>query len=249
MKVIAVTSRVGGSGRTTLTAALACALVRRGHAALALDLDPADLLSLHLGATEPQDSGLHAALLDTTQTLPLRAVQNSDGVRVLSFGLPEQPSATAILRDHPRRLRDLLQRLGLADDAVVLIDTPRQPSIYADQALAAADLQLHLWRADVASFAQLPAIPGSTRQALHLINLMDPTRRLQSDLHALLRARLGTALLPPIHRDEALCEAFAANRNPFEYAPRSRAMTDLEALAERLLLSLSGTGAAAQADA
>jgi cellulose synthase operon protein YhjQ len=249
MKVIAVVSAIGGSGRTTLTAALSCALARRGRPVLALDLDPADLLSLHLGATESHDSGLHAALLDIGQAKALDAVQNSDDVRVLSFGPTELPSAQTILREHPLRLRDLLDRLSLAEDCVALIDTPRQPSVYADQALAAADLILQVWRADVASYARLAAAPAAPEHTLHLINLMDPTRRLQSDLHALLRARLGTRLLAPIHRDEALCEAAAANRNPFEYVPRSRATMDLESLAEQLLQKLAGNTDTAHGDA
>ncbi|TJY64931.1 cellulose synthase operon protein YhjQ [Sinimarinibacterium sp. CAU 1509] len=249
MKVIAMVSCLGGSGRTTLTAALASAFARRGRPVLALDLDPADLLPTYLGATAPHDSGLHASLVDTSGATALNAIQNSDGIRILSVGNTAFPSAPAILREHPSRLRDILRRLGLQDDTVVLIDTPRQPSVYADQAQAAADLSVQLWRADVASYARLAATLPTPDRTLHLINQMDPTRRLQSDLHALLRARLGSQLLAPIHRDEALCESIAANQNPFEYAPRSRAIMDLEMLAERLLQALTSTVVPARVDA
>ncbi len=250
MKVIAVVSRVGGSGRTTVTAALACAFARRGHPVLALDLDPAGLLPLHLGATESPDSGLHSSLLDAAGATALNAIQNSDGIRILSFGKSEHPSTQAVLHEHPSRLRDVLRRMSLQNDTVVLIDTPRQPSVYAEQAQAAADLSVQLWRADVASYAQLAATQPTPDRTLHVINQMDPTRRLQSDLHALLRARLGSRLLAPIHRDEALCESVAANQNPFEYAPRSRAVMDMETLTERLLRALmSPVAPPAHADA
>ena len=52
----------------------------------------------------------------------------------------------------------------------------------------------------------------------------------------LVTARLGKRLLEQVvHRDEALPESIAANRNPFDYAPRSRVVQDITTLAQQLI--------------
>ncbi|MFA5939439.1 MAG: cellulose biosynthesis protein BcsQ [Sinimarinibacterium sp.] len=233
MKTIALVSGTGGSGRTTLTAALACAIRRSGRPVLAVDADPANLLALHLGAIEPAPTGLDAALL-APASASAYALENSDGVRILPFG--GTSGGDSHWSADPHALRTLLQSVELPDDTIALIDTPRLPSSLAAQALAAADLSLFVWRADCASYARLGALPADTARALHLINQMDPTRRLQTDVHSLLRARLGKRLLEQVvHRDEALPESIAANRNPFDYAPRSRVVQDITTLAQQLI--------------
>ncbi len=235
MKIITLTSWIGGSGRTTLTAALASAISRNGLPVLAVEADPDNLLAIHLGADAPPSDGLGAALVSADADMAARAVlSNSDGIRFLPFGVTSGPGMTAGLTSsaQPLQLREILGRFTLPENAVVLIDAPRRPSPLADLALAAADRVVHVWRADLASYARLTDPASGLGETLHVINLMDPTRRLQTDVHAMMRHRLGEQLLPQlIHRDEALPESVAANRNPFDYAPRSRSVQDLMALA------------------
>ncbi|MDD3764046.1 MAG: cellulose synthase operon protein YhjQ/BcsQ, partial [Nevskiales bacterium] len=161
-------------------------------------------------------------------------LSNSDGIRFLPFGVAPTLGTTAAPTPtgQPMQLREILDRFALPENAVVLVDAPRRPSPLADLAVAAADRVVHVWRADLVSYARLTDPASGLGETVHVINLMDPTRRLQTDVHAMMRHRLGEQLLPQlIHRDEALPESVAANRNPFDYAPRSRSVQDLMALA------------------
>ena len=64
MKTIAVVSTAGGTGRTTLSAALAVLLARRGRPVVALDFDPQNMLGAHLGLDCLAPAGLAQAMLD-----------------------------------------------------------------------------------------------------------------------------------------------------------------------------------------
>lgn len=87
MKTIAIVAPVGGAGRSTMTAALASLLAGRGHAVLALECDPRNLLGLHFGLREPVERGLvDAALRPSASDWATAALRSDDDVLLVPWG-------------------------------------------------------------------------------------------------------------------------------------------------------------------
>jgi chromosome partitioning protein len=55
-KVVSIVNQKGGTGKTTTTINLGCALAKMGKKVLLLDLDPQANLTYSLGVTEPEYS-------------------------------------------------------------------------------------------------------------------------------------------------------------------------------------------------
>lgn len=209
---------------------------------LVVDFDPQNALALKLGIVPAPAEGLASTALRGGNWVST-ALSNSDRIQLLPFGrLPREELRRfeALLTEQPQWLAQRLASLDLSADTAVLIDTPRLPSVYAEQAIAAARLQLAVLRADAASYAALRifGVPNGP-PTLYVLNKVEATHRLQNDVRALLRQDLGEKLAPyPVHRDEAVPEAEAANRALIDYAVHSQAAHDLQGLGSWLHATL-----------
>lgn len=239
MPSLAVVSLAGGVGRTTLTAALATLAARAGHAALAVDWDPQNLLALHFGLDAPPAEGL-AANAAANKPWHTSALQSSDGAVVLPFGgfepdrLRRWFTETGSQRDWlAEKLAQVDLPAGSTGHSWTFIDTPRAPSLRTEQALHAADSVLLVLRADPGALALLPQALeiAAERPLLAVINGFDASRPLQQGVRAALQARLGPRLVPHvIHRDEAVPEAYARLAPLHQQAPHAQATHDLHGL-------------------
>lgn len=243
MIAIAMISTVGGSGRTTLTASLAVLLARRGRAAVALDFDPQNLLAAHLGLDTFAQAGLGSALATGSDAWQTPTWRNADGVLFAPYGelaAPERIVAEARLAERPRWLADAIARIDLPPTGVVLIDTPRYPSVQAEQAVRCADLVLCVTPPEPAACAtlarRLNALSDARAEIKIIVNRLNPAREMQRDALAMLRVAAGDAgtLMPRVHLDAALPEAFARGTWFFDDAPYSQASHDLQGIASRL---------------
>lgn len=278
MKTIAIVAPVGGAGRSTVTAALASLLAGRGHAVLALECDPRNLLGLHFGLREPVERGLvDAALRPSASDWAAAALRSDDDVLLLPWGQADgvhgsadrndgganadadadadaEAAATRCLLERPHWLRTLLAQVDLPDDGIVLVDTPAWPAPHAAQALAAADLALVLAPPEPEVCATLPRL----QHALERIALpyrvvatrVQPARQLHGDVLALLRTRLRERLLPyQVHLDHGLPEALARGENFCRAMPHSQAAHDLQGIAAWLSQWVAASLGSAAADA
>lgn len=269
MKTIAIVAPVGGAGRSTMTAALASLLAGRGHAVLALECDPRNLLGLHFGLREPVARGLiDAALQPSASDWAAAALRSDDDVLLVPWGQADGPHggddgsndaeadaetvAARCLLEQPHWLRALLAQVDLPDDGVALIDTPAWPAPHAAQALAAADLALVLAPPEPEVCATLPRMQDALEQ-LRLpyrvvATKVQPARQLHGDVLALLRTRLRERLLPyQVHLDHGLPEALARGENFCRAMPHSQAAHDLQGIAAWLSQWVSASiGTAAQ---
>jgi cellulose synthase operon protein YhjQ len=253
MKTIAIVSATGGAGRTTLTAALAGLLAAREHVALAVECDPHNVLALHFGLRESAREGLVTHLTGgpgANDAWSHAALQSDDGVLVLPWGslatgaAPEaaidpDDDASALLDARPGWLRELLGRVDLPAQAIALIDAGTWPSAHARQAIHAADLVLGVLTPCASACATLPRLTAALARAqkpgMFVANAIVPARQLHMDLVALLRARLGPAMLPYIvHADTGVPAALAAGENFCLSAPSSQAAHDLNGIASWL---------------
>jgi len=239
MPSLAIISLAGGVGRTTLTATLATVAARAGHASLAVDWDPQNLLALHFGLEHPPADGL-AANAANGLAWQGSALRSADGAVVLPFGLLDVEQ----LRDwYPQMARDrgwLAGRLAQIELPATasgrqwtFIDTPRAPSLLTEQAMLAADAVLLVLRADPGALALLPQAleMATTRPLLAVLNGFDASRPLQQGVRAALQTWLGARLVPHVvHRDEAVPEAWARLAALPDQAPHAQATHDMHGL-------------------
>lgn len=230
---IVIVSATGGTGRSSLAAGLARLLARDGPV-VAVDFDPGNLLGVYLGTVHPPEQGL------ATNPDVASAQQLEPQLQLLPFGNCDRQQLRLFeqrLRGEADWLKHRLAGLELADPAMVLIDTARAPGIYAEQAVAAADLVLVVVNCSMPSLVGMdrPIGVGASGQTACVINKLNSTRPLQRDIHAVLRSRLGGCPQFCVHYDEAIPEAQASNRSLPDYAPHSQAVQDLQELAVWLL--------------
>ncbi|HDR9838560.1 TPA: cellulose synthase operon protein YhjQ [Burkholderia multivorans] len=259
MKTIAITSTAGGAGRTTLAAALAVLLARRGRPVVAVEFDPQNLMGALLGLDTLADAGLAQSLLGGAEPWHAHTWRNADGVLFVPYGPVDAAGAAACdarLAADPAWLARALDEIALPAGGVVLIDTARQPSQQAEQALRCADLTLVVVPPEPAACAtlaaRLDALRAGGRAWQIVVNRLNPARDMQRDALAMLRAAAGpTALLEQrIHADAAVPEAFARGSWIFDDAPYSQTSHDLHGVANWvdawLTAAVAGRAGAAQ---
>src|SRR5688572_1827890 len=78
-KIIAVVNQKGGTGKTTTTINLGCALGKLGKKVLLVDLDPQANLSYSLGITDPKHN--LAEVFEGKRSMT-RIIESSEGVDV-----------------------------------------------------------------------------------------------------------------------------------------------------------------------
>ncbi|MEO6986291.1 MAG: cellulose biosynthesis protein BcsQ [Paralcaligenes sp.] len=243
MKIITVISACGGVGKTTLVASQATLLLRRQIAVVTLEMTRQNVLGSFLGLPDRSLSGLLAHTQDGQVAWPGATHRNEEGVCVVPFGQVDMASATAfdaMLMSNPDWLASQLQKIDLAENGVILLDTAVLPDIKTAQAIRCADLVLCVTRPEPAASASLAQffdmLQADSRELKIVANGVSPERPLHYDMLTMLRARVGIDTLLPlrIHLDGAVPEAYARGTHCFDVAPHSQAAHDLQGLANWL---------------
>jgi cellulose synthase operon protein YhjQ len=249
MKTVALISTAGGTGRTTLTAALAVLLARRGRRVAAVDLDPQNMLGVHLGLDTFAPLGIGHAMAGRADPWRDNTWRNAEGVLFTPHGqttLAERTAYEAKLAAEPAWLADALAQVDFPPRGVVLIDTARFPSQQAAQAVRAAELVLCVTPPEPAACATLAhcfaSLRETTRTVKVVINRLNPAREMQRDAIALLRAAVGDSLelAHRIHFDAAVPESLARGGWIFDEVPHSQASHDFHGLANWLDAWMNG---------
>lgn len=259
MPLIAVTSPKGGVGKTTLVAQVAAVLARRGHAVLALDLDPQNALRLHFGRPLRDEQGFMADL-GRRQGWQAAVRDTASGVRMLSYGTVDQRRVLelgAALLGQPDLLAGPVRDMLADPDLVVLVDTPPGASAALSAILPLVDMLVVVLLADAGSGSLLPEVAsgrhlgrgtlaaraaGRTAVVLNQVDLDNPLSAMVMDLAV--RA-LGERLIGAVCRDDRVAEALAdkamlADQGASQAAAAGGAIEDLhlltDAIAERARL-------------
>lgn len=223
MPLIAMTSPKGGVGKTTLVAQIAAILARRGHAVLAMDIDPQNALRLHFGRTLRDEQGFMADL-GQRQGWRVSVRDTASGVRILAHGTVDQRRVLelgAALLGQPELLAGPVREMLSDPDLVVLMDTPPGASAALSAILPLVDMLVVVLLADAGSGSLLPEVAagrhfgrgtlaaraaGRTAVVLNQVDLDSPLSATVMDLAV--RA-LGERLLGAVCRDERVAEALA----------------------------------------
>ena len=244
MRVIAIVSPLGGSGRTTLTAHLANLFAQQGKPSLAVDLCAQNLLGMHLGMPEPSAKGW-AQLAATGQWWADNSCANSEGVAMLPFGNAGSDTLEAIHRQlhaQPHWLHDQLALLDLSEDCTVFLDTPVWPSALAQAALRCADCVVVTLEASARAWAHSVGIQALLQQSAAacnnhgvLVTRFDPRRISQREALKRLRDQWGDQLIPyTLHEDENIPRALASSMCVGDIAPHAQSAHDLQGVCQWL---------------
>lgn len=241
MPVLALQGIRGGTGTTSVTAALAWALQQLGESTLVIDWSPTNQLRLHFNTPHSERCGwMRAALDGDAQHVALRY---PDGPDFIPFGELNGEERARFYADPASFASDWLQHLTELKTQYrwVLLDLPGGEHPWLQPIYAQADRLVQLLVADGNCHTRLHQ-PFTTRRPLYLLNLFNDNSKVQQDLHQLWIGSLHSLIPLLIHRDEALSEALL-NKQPLgEYRPHALASEEIVTLANWLIMYVRGEG-------
>lgn len=251
MRVLAITNRKGGAGKTTVAVNLAAELAGRGQRVLLVDLDSQGHCAVGLGHKPAagsatvhglfEDPGL--ALSDVVVPTALDNLWLAPANPLFDHGAGER---------NPQRLRQALRHPELeARFDLAILDTPPSLDNLLLNALVAADRVIVPYVPHPLSYdgvRQLSRVlfrvmTGSNR-TLKILGFVPNVSADHIRQHRQVTGDVGhqfghERLLPAIRNDIRLAEAFAAGQPIQRYAPRTRGAEDFAALATEVLRRLA----------
>ena len=240
MPLIALQGVRGGTGATSLSAALGWALATLGESVLLVDGSPASQLGAHFNMPARPEKGWMQALCsgEAWQASALRYPQGPD---LLPHGALSHQQRLTLLHQDAAIAAPLLNALPDLKSRYrwVIVDLPADPLPWHAALHAQLDHLLCVLTPDANCHLRLhhQRFPAHTR---FLINQFNANSRLQQDLHQLWVASLNNLIPLLIHRDEALAEALMMKQPIGEYRPFALASEEITTLANWMLLHLNG---------
>lgn len=238
----------GGSGKSTVSGALARFLARRGHEVIAIDADPNPNLGISLGLPPGSVETMRPilnALLDSGHThddptppadelLSRYGVEAPDGVTLVATGKIERPSSACLCCGSHNTTRQFFGELP-ADDRVVVADLE-------------AGLNDLIWAHPGPQDVVLAVTEGSAksvevaRRACRLAEELGVTRiiavanRMLSEADVgVVAGALGVDEVVSVPEDPAVEHADNLGLAPIDVDPGSPALAALDQLADRLV--------------
>jgi len=237
MKVVALHGLRGGTGATSLLAALGDALAEAGQRVLCIDLDPRNLLRLHFNHPWTDDRGWAAVGHDTQAWFDMAFACGAQ-LTFVPHGRCAAPGEAC-----PAGPGDLdggawSDRLAQLDHHYydwLLFDVPAGAPMACRQLRRLVALWLTVTHVDAACQALLAERPVGVNEYL-LVNRYTPRSRLQKDLLATWQRQYADWLVPvSVHQDEALFDALAHKCSVIRHRRDSLAARDVQHLAAWLM--------------
>lgn len=242
-ETIAITSRKGGTGKTTTAQAIADGIRRAGYSVLLIDLDSQHNLTAAMGA---DPAGRNATDLFNIHVRPSEVIQHTSNGDIIA-GSSWLAAADTILTNNEQLKLSLKPYIKQYD--YIIIDTPASYGRLTMNALTAANsaiitLEPAMFSAD--GLAELAATIKQIRRTNKklvirgiLITRCDSRSNEVKNTIEEIRAAaatIGTEVLePPIRATSKVFEAQRHRANLFDFAPRSTAARDYADVVKVLL--------------
>lgn len=246
-KVITITNRRGGTGKTCTAYALGAGLSIRGYKTLCIDLDSQTNLSFDMGASSATASSMD---LLTGEATAQDAIQHTERGDVIA-GSPELATADLTFTGTGKeyRLKEAIEPIRGSYDFII-IDTAPSLNILTVNALTASDSAIITAQAEVHSLQgigqlndTIKAVRKHTNKDLVIEGILITryngraiiSRDMRQNLLEVAQLLNTKVFLQPIRECIALREAQAMQTDIFTYAPRSNASADYNALIDELI--------------
>jgi len=240
---IAVMNQKGGTGKTTTTVSLAHGLAQAGYRTLIVDMDSQGNVGVCLGATGERNlyhvmvdgSDPREAVINVRENLDLLPSNNLLAKVEVHLAHVHQPA-----RVMKNRFKEVL------DYDYVVLDCGPSLSLLNQNALYFADQVLIPVACDYLSLVGvkqiLETLRGVQEELRHPITILgvlptfyDVRNRISHEVIRNLERYFKDKVLPPIRINTRLKEAPAQHQSIFEFAPKSVAALDYEALVEKVI--------------
>ena len=247
-QTIAIANQKGGVGKSTTALALGAGYILKGYKVLYIDLDPQGNLSYTLGGKTSDYSILEVL---NNQGTALQALQRTQGGGDLIPSSPSLSGSDIQLSQTGKeyKLSEAIAPIKGRYDYII-IDTPPSLGILTVNALTACTWAIIPAQADTYSLQGIGQLyntistvgqycnPSLIIKGILLTrhnNRIILSRDMQ-DMIAEAATQLGTVLFATTIRENvALREAQASRRDIFNYAPKSHAAQDYQALIDELV--------------
>lgn len=256
MKIISITNQKGGTGKTTTAHAIGAGLTKRGYKVLFLDLDAQQNLTFTADASPKGQTiaELLQQVIDAEpgqKVLPQNAIQGTQGGDIIasSQALAAADTVLSDIAGRETKLKELLKPLRKDYDFCV-IDCPPQLGTLTINALAAADEVIAPAQADIYSliaigqlYATIRTVKRYSNKKLSFTGIVLTRYNGRSILSKELTQQIEQAaeeydtkvFKTRIRECTAIKEAEYLQQSIFDYAPRSNAAADYNALIDEIL--------------
>lgn len=247
-RVIAVSNQKGGVGKTTTTAALAAALVKRGQSVLCVDMDPQGNLSYTLGGNNEDVPTSYEVLKG--ETTARSALQHTQVADLIPGNILLSGAELAFTGQGREFLLCNALRPVQDDYDFILIDTPPALSILTVNAFTAADSLIIPMLSDIFSLQGITQLYDTVSHvqtycnpdlayAGILLTRFAPRTTIANEIKGtaeMISSELNIPLFRTCIRSSVvITEAQALQRNILEYSPRNIATKDYLSLADEIL--------------
>jgi chromosome partitioning protein len=250
-KVVSIVNQKGGTGKTTTTINLGCALAKMGKKVLLLDLDPQANLTYSLGVTEPEYSMVD--VFGEEKTLSDIITETEGGVSVapghndmadIDISLVNQENRESLLKNHLKNIR------GKYD--YILIDAPPSLSLLTLNALNASDEVLIPLQLEVLTLQGLSQIINTVRKIKMNFNpeltikgivfvMYDKRRKLSDEVFSYIRNNVEERIFKTLIRSNVkIAEAPSFGKSVIDYDPNSHGASDYMDLAREYVSNSQG---------
>lgn len=248
-RVLSISNRKGGCGKTTSSVSIAAALAHRGYRVLLVDVDPQAHTTLSLGVRErDKNMDLNAVLLNgqkienmvkKTYLENLHLVPGSKQLKEFEKNNAQKKSARTILTE---KLNPLIGKYDF-----IIIDTPPTFGLLTISALIASQevyvpMQTHYLGFDgLSDIVKLIYSINRLYNPVLMLKGIIPTfykerTRLAKVIVEKIRENLGPdIIMHPIRINISLAEAPGYGKTIFQYNPKCRAADDYSIVADQIL--------------
>ena len=257
-KVIAVTNRKGGTGKTMTSVSLGASLVRQGKKVLIVDADSQHSATVSLGVAEPDKLAVSLAtvmqrIIMEQEIDPVEGIISHDeGISLMpsNNGLAGMEIALAPIIGRETVLR---QYIGMVRNLYdyVLIDTAPTLDLLAVNALAAADtviIPVAPKYLDAKGLELLLKSIAQTRRHINpnlaiggiLLTMVDRRANITKGIIAMIKDAYGESIniyAEPIPHSVRVVESSATGKSIFEYDPKGKVAAAYASLAKEVLES------------